>query len=81
MRKTTTGALLRGFPWNSGLTTAWAGGVDPSGKVLVIVGDDPAGAQAVSWRIVKKGRLESVGMVPLTGAAANRLNAVVFATP
>lgn len=81
MRKTTTGARFRVFHWISGLTIAWAGGVDQSGRVPVVVGDYPGGPQAVSWRIGKKGRLESVGMVPLTGAVANRLNAVVFATP
>lgn len=78
-RKASSGVLTAGVTGKSGLTFPRAGAVDPSGRVVVLVGDTPTGLQAASLLVGRKGKLSAAGMTPLTGVNPNRVNAVVFA--
>ena len=80
-RKAANGVLSAGVAGKSGLTYPGAGAVDPTGRVLVLVGDTPTGPQAASLLVGKRGKLSAVGTTPLAGANPRNLNAVVFAKP
>jgi hypothetical protein len=81
VKRRTSGALAARTAGASGLSFVRSGGVDPSGRVVVLVGDTPSGSEAASFLVGKKGRLTPAGTTPLAGTDARLLNAVVFAAP